>query len=278
MQRLSIYKCKPMRKIVFLTFANSKLSPTLRRIKKEAKQSGFFDYIHVYDESNLDAEFWRFNKDWVVKNPRGYGYWIWKPYLIRRELQTMSENDVLVYLDAGCTINAVFGSERFNQYLEMLQNKSIVCFSHKNCLEIQYDKMDFLVFMGLDSNEEFLQSRQVFGGIFLMKKQKDLISFVDQWYKLAQNHHLIDDSTSNMKENPAFKEHRHDQSIFSALLWGRTDVVKLNQEEVYSTPCDITTMKPYPFWASRRKEYKPDSLIDKIKRKIVFLLVVFGAK
>ncbi len=263
-------------KITFLTFADSKMSPTLRRIKKEAKHSGFFDYIHVYDESNLDAEFWRDNKDWVAQNPRGYGYWIWKPYLIRRELQAMAENDILVYLDAGCTINGPFGLERFNQYLEILQDKSIVCFRHKNCLEIQYDKMDFLAFMELDSNDDFLHSQQVIASIILMKKQIDLVPFVDQWYKLAQNHHLIDDSSPSLKENPAFKEHRHDQSIFSALLWERTDVIKLNQEEVYNTPCDITTMKPYPFWISRLKEYKTDSLIDKIKRRITYFLTRYS--
>ena len=30
---------------------------------------------------------------------KGYGYWIWKPYIIKEALLTIKENDVLLYID-----------------------------------------------------------------------------------------------------------------------------------------------------------------------------------
>ena len=34
-------------------------------------------------------------------NQRGYGFWLWKPYLINNKLQDLSNNDVLCYVDSG---------------------------------------------------------------------------------------------------------------------------------------------------------------------------------
>ena len=30
---------------------------------------------------------------------RGYGYWIWKPYIVKEALSTLNENDILLYVD-----------------------------------------------------------------------------------------------------------------------------------------------------------------------------------
>ena len=40
---------------------------------------------------------------------------------------------------------------------------------------------------------------------------------VNEWYKISSIYHLIDDSESVSKNNPSFRQHRHDQSIFSLL-------------------------------------------------------------
>ena len=31
---------------------------------------------------------------------KGYGYWVWKPYIIKEALSTINENDVLLYVEA----------------------------------------------------------------------------------------------------------------------------------------------------------------------------------
>ena len=39
-----------------------------------------------------------------VKQPRGGGYWIWKSHIIKK-INEINDNDILIYLDAGCSIN-----------------------------------------------------------------------------------------------------------------------------------------------------------------------------
>ena len=36
-----------------------------------------------------------------VVAPRGAGFWLWKPWLVLRQLQKMAEGELLLYTDAG---------------------------------------------------------------------------------------------------------------------------------------------------------------------------------
>ena len=37
--------------------------------------------------------------NYAKSHNKGYGYWIWKPYIIKEALSTMNENDILLYVD-----------------------------------------------------------------------------------------------------------------------------------------------------------------------------------
>jgi len=259
-------------KRVFITFADKKLSPTLKRIKKEAKYSGFFDAINVYNEDTFDSDFWKQHGDWIRSNPRGFGYWIWKPYLIQRELSKMADGDILVYLDAGCVINKD-ARIRYDEYLEMLSDtQPIICFDHIRCFSKQYCKSDLLAFFGLLNDIVFLNSKQLMAGLLIIKKSEVSKTIIKTWYQImTHNTFLIDDTISGkFEENPEFIDHRHDQSVFSALCYQhKENVIVLPQKEVYQTPCDASTMSLYPFWAARRKLYKERSFYAKILSKLI---------
>ena len=102
--------------ISFVSFANSRYA-SQERIKREAEEMRFFDYIYVGDEHMLEPWYYKKYKDrW---SERGYGYWQWKPYIIRRVIDRMEEGDYLVYADAGCTLNPR-GIPRLKEYLQMV--------------------------------------------------------------------------------------------------------------------------------------------------------------
>jgi hypothetical protein len=44
------------------------------------------------------------------------------------------------------------------------------------------------------------------------------MNFVNEWYILGCNYHLIDDTNSITDNDSEFVDHRHDQSIFSLLI------------------------------------------------------------
>ena len=60
--------------------------------------------------------------------------------------------------------------------------------------------------------------------MIFIKKNNTTLEFVKEWYNLSCNYHFIDDSPSILKNDDTFKEHRHDQAIFSLLL--KTDKYK----------------------------------------------------
>lgn len=75
----------------------------------EALNSNWFNSISVYGPQDLDDEFKTRFKD-ILNLPHGSGYWIWKVYIINRKLDEIKEGDILIYLDAGCTINKKGGT------------------------------------------------------------------------------------------------------------------------------------------------------------------------
>lgn len=67
---------------------------------------------------------------WVVI---GYGN-----IMLLKKLDEINENDILIYLDVGCTINPK-GKEKFNEYIELLNknDEGIISFQ-LNHLEKKY--------------------------------------------------------------------------------------------------------------------------------------------
>ena len=55
-----------------------------QRIYNELKNTGVFHDISVLGENYLkdQPEFWNRHSTFIENNRRGYGFWIWKPYII----------------------------------------------------------------------------------------------------------------------------------------------------------------------------------------------------
>jgi hypothetical protein len=186
---------------------------SLRRIGAEAKSMGVFHKIHLFTEEHFDRDFIAQHGNFIRKNPRGYGYWLWKPYFLRRVMASMADDDILVYADAGCTFNKA-GRERLLEYIEMCKgDEKNVSFQtgHK---DKYWCKMDLISSLGAESLSE---SGQLIATTFIISKCQKMVDLIERWYRLAQDYHLLDDSPSIIGNAPGFVEHRHDQSIFSLL-------------------------------------------------------------
>ena len=112
-----------MEKRIMISFADSKLKPTLKQINKEALQSGFFDEVHTYNERTFDSGYWKKYRKWYESNPRGFGYWCWKPYIIWRTMQDYPDA-IVVYADAGCKLQA--GEEWEDWFKDMEQYDTLL--------------------------------------------------------------------------------------------------------------------------------------------------------
>ena len=105
----------------FITFGNEPYYNSVKIICNESRNLRIFNEIYGFSDKYLKTEkdFWLKHCDFLETNKRGYGYWLWKPYLIKSEFDKMKENDILVYCDSGCQINEN-GKRRLHEYVDML--------------------------------------------------------------------------------------------------------------------------------------------------------------
>ena len=212
-----------MSKNYFITFGGGDINyfEAVTRLKTQAKDIKIFDKIEGFTTINLvkDKKFWNKHGTFMKENPRGFGYWLWKPYLIRKKLKKLQDGDVLFYIDSGCEIDY----RNKKQILDLLKivktDKiigSIACGKKHPCIEKDWTKMD--TFIKLDATDPIYTDtpqRQASALIILKCKETDKI--INEWYKYACDYHLLDDSPSKEPNFMSFKDNRHDQSIFSIL-------------------------------------------------------------
>lgn len=203
--------------IVFITFSScgEKYTQAAQRLMSQAYSTQCFDKLVHYDEKSLinDTEFWNMHANFIINNSRGYGYWIWKPYLIMKTMKSMSEGDILLYLDAGCEIDTQKIS-KFQELFRVVKKDKIVGSTTKK--EKDWNKMDLINYLNMNNNC-FLSTPQRQAGALCFCICSKVQNLVHQWYNISCKYNLLDDSQSIVNNFPGFKEHRHDQAIFSLL-------------------------------------------------------------
>jgi len=202
--------------IKFITFgSHENYIEAGNRLIKQAESLNIFTECILYTPDYLekDKDFWSQHNTFINNNKRGYGYWLWKSFIIKKTMEGMNEGDILLYLDCGCELG-VERLEELKRCFEMVKTEKLMCtFTH---CDRDWNKMDLLV--KLDMNKDiYLNGAQHQAGVILFLVCKETIQLVDEWYSIGSDYHYIDDSHSILPNHSSFQEHRHDQSIFSLL-------------------------------------------------------------
>ncbi len=176
---------------------------------------GGFDSSIRYGFNDIDEDFKYKNKK-ILSEKRGAGYWIWKPYIIKKTLNQIENGDILFYTDSGCyfinSMDILFEMIKKNNNGIILQELDR---SYKNK---NWTKRDCFFYMNLDS-EPYISETMIIGGFILLKKNNFVINFIDEWLELSQDYRLISDSDNEcgLPNYEGYVSHRHDQSILSLL-------------------------------------------------------------
>ena len=202
----------------FITFgSHGRFIDAGNRLIQQANNMTVFDETILYTGEYLknDVGFWERHGDFINNNHKGYGYWLWKPYLIQQTMNQMNNGDILLYLDCGCEMVVTERTALLND-IELLKKSNKCISGTTTCIEREWNKMDLLV--ALDMNcDTYLNTAQRQGGTQLILVCDESRELINKWYDLACDYHMIDDSPSIIANLNCFKEHRHDQSIFSLL-------------------------------------------------------------
>lgn len=234
--------------IHLISYGDKKYENAKKRLYHEANSVGWFDTVTIYGPEDLSKEFQNKFKN-VLNKPRGGGFWIWKSHIIQKKLEEINDNDILIYLDAGCVLNKE-GNERFNEYIEILNTseEGIISFQLKH-KEKNWTTEEIFRYFG--ANDQIKESGQLVGTIRIMKKNSNLMKMIALEDKALHMSPLMFTDHYNKKQNPYFKDNRHDQSIFSVIRKQHNPI--LIPDETYFKPFGSEVSLKYPFWAMRKK-------------------------
>lgn len=204
-----------MKKIVFVSFADTRYLSSLERLKRETENFGFTNRF-FFTEKDLPGDFFKNLNPKIYR--RGYAYWTWKPYLVGKVMQTMAEGDILVYSDGGNHWESK-AIQRFEEYLSYLSLDKPILAYQQPYLEKDWTKMDVFRRICPDTYMEYAMTLQLWGGSFILMKSKITDKLLADWNDIRINDiQLFTDKKSSFPNLHGFHENRHDQSIFSLLV------------------------------------------------------------
>lgn len=221
---------------------------------------GVFSKFFIYDDKKLSQDFplfWQEHSEFIISNARGFGYWIWKPFLILSCLESMNEGEGLLYLDGGCHLNKTPGSMlKLKEYLQHAQDHEILVtqlydgqFGFESLSEKSWTKKQLLDFLQLSESDQ--ESGQYQSGIIFIINNARNRQLVSDWFELSKSdgYRWLTGKSLAGENYPSFVEHRFDQSIFSALAKNRG--AKSFRDETYWEGSWSTQGRDYPIWAIR---------------------------
>jgi hypothetical protein len=187
----------------------------LKWMKEEAEHKGFQMSLRCYTPTDMDADFYTRNHD-ILSQPRGFGYWIWKPYFIRKALAEAVEGGIVIYSDVcskACDIRMLYDTAMTYDIAGIqLQNT-----------QVRWTKADAFVLMKAEDQLSDQRLLQRAATILAFKNCERVRRFVDQWLTYCEDARIVTDQPNEMgvPNHTDFTEHRHDQSVFSILTYQR---------------------------------------------------------
>ena len=205
--------------LLCINYADEKFRPWQQLQTQTAYRFGA-DKVREYSPKDIPADFYAKNK-FILDQPRGAGYWLWKPLIIKDALSNVDEGDYVFYADSGA-----FYINYTPPLIDIMQKLNIYVMpfvATQNLLPLTYEriwnKRDAFILMDCD-NEQTANSLQIMATFILVRKTADSVALIDEFLEYAQDPRILTDIPNQLgKENyDGFKEHRHDQSVWSLLI------------------------------------------------------------
>ena len=207
-----------MNSTFFISYGDNNFIQSRKRIQLEATNMGF-DNVNVYSPQDISESF-RAQTMPFISYPRGGGYWLWKSFLLKQTFDKMKLDDICVYADAGCHIN-IHGKQRLQEYYDMVNSdkSGIISFYLEGLQEEMYTNEKLFEYFNIPINDtKIRKSCQYVGGILIIRKCLATISLINSFYNISVTQpNLFSDVHNSYKPNAIFRDHRHDQSVFSIL-------------------------------------------------------------
>lgn len=212
---------------IFITYADEKFALSEKQVLKEARTLGIFDKCIGYTPKDL-SESMKANP--LMANARGGGYWSWKPYVIWKTMQDYPDA-IIVYADAGCIVQ---NGKEWDEWFKIMENHDTLLQHYREDFDygwgdlypgvkvsaalnrwIKKSVLDY--FDDGFENKRWHEQPSLWAG-FVMAKGGSKV--VKEWYEIMMNQpELFADPEGTEKQGEDYIEHRHDQSVLSAIAY-----------------------------------------------------------
>ena len=255
-----------------------------KRLNHELAQSTKFLSSKLYTDRTLKQQHEAFYKeisDFRKVNPeKGYGRWLWKPFLIHDQINKLDSGTVLLYIDGGCHLNLTSDEAvlLLEEYKQMALDSGGLAMQLKpneggqgNLAEECYSSLDLMDRLNLPQGQR--KTMQIQATLVFLKVGTKGKRFVKDWLNIAreENHKYLREDLIQ-RVTPNFRDYRWDQSIFSA-LYKQTEFTKI-PDETWWGPNWREDGRCFPIWAMRHrsgaKPFDPgvQNLPDKILTRL----------
>jgi len=236
-----------------ITEGHKQFKNSLLRLKNEALSTNWFEDVFIYTEEDLKE----YNRS---LRGTGAGWWWWKPIVIQKSLEKVENNDIILFLDCGFSINKN-GYERFYEYVDKCANGvgylgfgggPISSILGEGATDRHHTKRDLLIHLNCD-HPKYIDTSQTNSGTLFVKKNKFGIDLINDWIKLSENINFLNDNPSINEEHSEFVSHKNDQSVLSLLVKLRLPELNdylLDSRELSFNP-KTNGYESYPFRADR---------------------------
>lgn len=249
---------------ILVNYATSNFASAQAFNRKTALKIGGFDKVVSSNPDELDPNFKATHADTLTQT-RGAGYWLWKPYCILKALENSMDGDVVMYTDSASHFIAPASPLLL---LPESENQDVIPFALEHP-EAHWTKRDAFILMDCD-DQGFEKSSQRLASFIVARKSQSSIAFFREYLRYCTNSQILTDleNSCGLPNYSGFRDHRHDQSIFS-LLTKKYDL------KVFRDPCQWGnsqisqfTNSPYPqlIEHTRQRSPKQAKLSYQIKR------------
>lgn len=192
-----------------VNFADEKYRDKQILNTKSAYEKGRADKVFEYSPKDLTELKLKFPAHFEVK--RGYGLWFWKPYVILKALERITEGDYLFYCDSG----SVFIDDIHKLIPDMQESGEDIMVFELPLLNKYFTKKETFNIL---NSEDYL-GNQLLGTFILLRKSDKSIHYMEEWLQAMSDIRVLDPKIylPEIKNPKKFRAHREDQSILTIL-------------------------------------------------------------
>lgn len=206
-----------MTKVRHITFGTVNMTRSVRRLRASSARFGIKTYAYTRHHPVVADLARRYPE--IMSQPRGGGYWLWKPAIILHALENCPDDTIVLYTDAGMHM---VGDPA--PLLAHALAHPIMLFEHTFPIPdgpISYPtglwtKRDCFVLLGGDTPAVH-QAQQLMSGVQIYRNGPQARDFLRETFAATADSRVLTDqpNTQGLDNLPGFREHRHDQSVLT---------------------------------------------------------------